>query len=233
MPVRPLPVLLLPTVLLASAAAQAEPAAPPPPPPPTIRVETPPPPPAVPRTFHMHDGFYLRLSLGAGYTSTAVSGYSGASTDATASGAGGAFDVLIGGTPAAGLTIGGGLLANSVANPSYSASGQSTNLDRSMGFVLVGPFIDGFIDPRKGFHVGGMLGGAGLVFGSGSARDSTTSYNGAGMALWLGYDAWIAADWSLGGMLRFSGARVSTTESGLTETATPRNISLLFTALYH
>lgn len=226
MSARWLSVVLVPLSLFAGASASAQTA-------PAMHVETPPPPPPVARTYHLHDGFYLRLALGAGYASAGLDAYSGASTDATVSGGGGAFDLMIGGSPAPGLAIGGGFLANSVISPGFSAAGQSHNLDRSMGLVLVGPFIDGFIDPKNGFHVGGMLGAAALDFGTNADHASSTTYKGAGMALWLGYDAWVAADWSLGGMLRFGGARVSTSEGGMTETATSRNISLLFTALYH
>lgn len=214
-------------LVLGNAVAMAQEAAPPPPPPPSINLATPPPPPLEHRTYHTHDGFYLRMSLGPSYVSTAVS-----AADATVAGASGSLDLLIGGTPATGLTIGGGFLADSAPNPGYSAGGGGQTLDRSMGVALVGPFVDGFVDPRNGFHVGGMLGGATLVLGKSGNQDSTT-YNGGGAELWVGYDAWIAADWSIGGMLRLGGARLSRSESGVTDTATARNIALVFTALYH
>jgi hypothetical protein len=70
-----------------------------------IHVEQPPPPPLEPRTRLYHDGFYLRLSLGFGYQS--VSSSSGDSK-VSSSGAGLAGDLLIGGTPATGVVVGGG-----------------------------------------------------------------------------------------------------------------------------
>ena len=48
-----------------------------------------------------------------------------------------------------------------------------------------------------------------------------------------GYDAWISPEWSLGGMLRLSGAVTSSNADDLEQRANTRSFAILFTALYH
>jgi hypothetical protein len=216
---------------IATPRAWAEPASNPAAPKPTISVETPPPPPPVERTYHVHDGFYLRLSLGGAWSSTSQGFANGASGD-TLSGGGGAFDVMVGGTPVRGLVIGGALLANSILEPSYELNGVSYASNSNLGFGMLAAFIDGFPDPHQGFHVGGGFGPAVVRLGARSSSNSTST-DGFGGALWLGYDAWIAPQWSLGGILRFAEARTGGGSGDLDETDVTRSIVISFTALYH
>lgn len=197
---------------------------------PTISVETPPPPPPVERTYHTHDGFYLRLSLGGAWGSTSQSFASGSGD--TLSGAGGALDVMVGGTPARGLVLGGALLGNSLLDPSYDVNGMSTASNANLGFGMLAAFIDAFPNPHNGFHLGGGFGPALVRLGARSSSNSTST-EGVGGTLWLGYDAWIAPQWSLGGMLRFAEARTSGGTGALGQTDVTRSIVILFTALYH
>lgn len=199
--------------------------------PPTISVETPPPPPPVKRTYHVHDGFYLRLNLGGAWASTSQSFASAAPGD-TLSGGGGALDVMVGGTPVSGLVFGGALLASSMFRPSYELGGVSYSSNSSLGFEMLTAFVDAFPDPKNGFHVGGGFGPALVRLGAPSSSASTST-GGVGGAIWAGYDAWIAAQWSIGGMLRLAEARTSGGSSALDETDVTRSIALLFTVLYH
>jgi len=215
----------------------------PPPPPPsaeppattgTMSVETPPPPPVRGRTYHMHDGFYLRMNLGGGYIGSSI-GQSG-SPDITLSGGGGAFDLMIGGTLGRGVVIGGALLGNTAPNPSYEVDGKQQDVAAQVSFLTLGPFIDGFPDPKGGFHVGGMFGAAGLSLeDTVGGSSSTTTFGGYGAGVWVGYAAWIAPEWSMGGMLRLTGARTvhAATDTTPKRTASAQAITILFTALYH
>ena len=88
-----------------------------------------------------------------------------------------------------------------------------------------GPMADWFIDPEGGFHVGGMLGPA-LV----SIRiDESKASTGAGGALWLGYDAWLSEQLSLGGELRASGHWTQ----GDNGDPAAQTVALLLTGLWH
>src|SRR5690349_17996812 len=76
---------------------------------PTMDLSTPPPPEAVGRTYHQHEGFYLRLGGGFGYVGANVE------TDAVDLNSDGVtldFEALIGGSPGPGLAIGAGIIGS-------------------------------------------------------------------------------------------------------------------------
>lgn len=161
-----------------------------------IYVAQPPLPPLQPRSRHYHDGFYLRLSVGFGGLGVSSNG---GGVNSTASGWGGAIDFLVGGTPAPGLVVGGGVLLQEAFSPSYSERGPSG----PVGFGMLGPMIDAFPNPAGGFHVGGLVGlsRVGLDDAHGNAS------GGLGLSVWAGYMWWASSDWSLGGLVRLSAAR--------------------------
>lgn len=224
-------------------AEPAPPAPPLPPPPPRINVETPAPGPAGPRRgYHVHDGFYLRLNIGGGYLSSKVNYDSPDVPDRTISGGGLALDVMVGGSPARGLAVGGGLWLQTAGDPKTSSDQPGAESYDNLNSALFGVFIDGFPDPEGGFHVGGALGIAtlGARFKNedldvtpGRLGNSDSGTAGIGSSIWVGYDGWIAADWSLGGMLRLTGAATGNTHASLEERANTRALAILFTALYH
>ncbi|MBE7481228.1 MAG: hypothetical protein HS104_14765 [Polyangiaceae bacterium] len=99
--------------------------------------------------------------------------------------------------------------------------------------------MDVFFDSRGGFHLGGAVGFSTFSI---KPKDSDSDidekpYNGGGVALFTGYDAWISPDWSLGGYVRFiatSGKReIEVLGDTSEEKATSFGFSILFTALYH
>jgi hypothetical protein len=231
----------------ADAPAEAAPPAPaevpPPAPPPAIRVETPPPPAPVPRRgYRVHDGFYLRMSVGGGYMTSKVTYDDSTIADRTLSGGGGVLELLIGGSPARGLAIGGGLWGQNARNPETDP--DEVESYESLDFGMLGVFIDGFPDPTGGFHVGGAIGVASLDgafedddFDPDPERERLGEEDGGtggiGGSAWVGYDAWISPEWSLGGMLRFSGAVTTSNADELEQRANTRAFAILFTALYH
>lgn len=224
----------------------------------------PPPPPAENPTAHRHDGFYLRMGIGVGYghihsSGTLTDTNLGSSTtdqgdfDATYDGAGPAYELLIGGTVARGLVIGGGLVGQDISNPKVRlnttgnliVSGSNVTTNGSLGVGALGPFIDWFPDERGGLHFGGMVGLALIGLDNGNGNTDT----GIGGSLWTGYDFWISDQWSLGAEARAvgvsakrqfsdnvtSGSLFSSSFSGINGTLDDRGSSfeLLFTALYH
>lgn len=177
----------------------------------------------------MHDGFYLRGSVGFGSLRATVADDRVA--DESLHGAGGSLhlNLLVGGSPSPGLAVGGALLAEGTAAVDFDV-GRTHAYDRSMSLLIVGPFVDGFPRPNRGWHLGGALGVAQLSLGktSGDARRTT---NGIGGSFWLGNDFWVAPDWSVGPLLKFTGALTSAGEPDIA--AQSFSISILFTALYH
>lgn len=186
-----------------------------------------PPPPALQRTDFVHEGFYLRINAGPGILWSTVS-------DTTAggggvSGASFAFnaDLLVGGSPSPGLTLGGAVLGQIGAGLNLKDdSGQSIGQGSHFHFIA-GPFVDAFPNDKRGFHVGAALGFAGSKFNHGP--NITETAWGGGAAAWLGYDTWVAPEWSVGAMLRGTGAYMV----GDNADVTAFGLTLLLTLLYH
>ncbi len=166
----------------------------------------------VQRTDFLHEGFYLRFSGGPGFMTTQVKDKS---TDAKASATDFSLgsDLLIGGSPAPGMTFGGGVQGNLAfsTDPTFS--------------YLVGPFFDAFPNRKEGFHLGTMLGFA----GASSSIGPSSSLIGGGLSAWGGYDIWVAPEWSVGFNLRGTGAQL------LSDDARATNFSMhfLITLLNH
>jgi hypothetical protein len=202
-------------------------------------------------TAHRHDGFYLRLGLGSGYghvgssgtlSMPSGSGLSGQPMDFTGTyhGWGPAYELLIGGTIARGLVLGGGFVGQDMTNPtvtanvgSGSAASSISNLtvNGSLGVGALGPFVDWFPNDRGGLHFGAMFGFALL----GLSSDTGKRDSGIAGSLWGGYDFWVADQWSLGVEARtalvsawrdFSDPRGTVNDKAV-------SVELLFTALYH
>lgn len=200
-----------------------------PPPGSKINLYTPEPAPSTPRSYHMHDGFYLRASVGIGSLRAALDDKHPSGESLHGAGASFHLNLLVGGSPAPGLAIGGALLGEGTAAVDFDR-GDVHGFDRSMQLVIVGPFIDGFPRVNRGWHFGGSVGLARLSLGS-TSRDERRDTNGIGGAFWLGNDFWVGPDWSVGPLLKFSGALTQRSDPDLTTSSF--SISILFTALYH
>lgn len=158
-----------------------------------MNLSVPPPAPALQRKDYMHEGFYFRLNVGGGY------GY----TDLTSRGTsdnGDAFalgvDVMVGGSPAPGVVFGGAAITNTlIATPLL---GQN----RTHFQFITGPFFDVYLRNKQGFHFGAAAGFAGTTL---SDLPASAGFGGGG-ALFMGYDFWVAPEWSGGFLVRGSGA---------------------------
>jgi hypothetical protein len=211
------------------AATPARPAAPAPPPAPRISLETAPVAPPVRRTYHMHEGFYLRTSLGFGDYRASFTDNNHKNQNFTEHGNTMAVDLLIGGSPSPGVSIGGGLLLEPLFSADYDRNGSGGH----DGFAtLVGPFIDGFPDATKGWHLGGLIG-----LGAQSFQDvnggGTTRAGGLGGAAWFGYDFWVASEWAIGPQLRLMGMHTNDTKSGEDISAWARSFTLGVSAVFN
>ncbi len=206
----------------------AEPPNPEPQPKIQLATQAPAPPPVEVRSDKIHDGFYARLSFGFGSQSTTLDDGSPAPNFEATAGAL-VIHVLVGGAPAPGIVIGGSLGLDSLPSTTFDAA-DGYQLKTGLNLVSIGPFIDGYPDSRGGFHLGGTVGPtfAKLTTGTGMPDNSAA---GIGLAAWLGFDWWVADQWSVGGLLRFSGANNWSGDSPSLG-ADMRSISLLATAVY-
>jgi len=126
------------------------------------------------------------------------------------------------------VVLGGGFITDYVASTSVSVNGSSANFsDVSLYLYSVGFFADIYPDPHDGLHFQPYIGYGGL---QASYQGSTgSSPTGMVLAIGGGYDWWVADEWSIGVMGRFSYAPLSLNGVGFS-TISP---ALLATFTYH
>jgi hypothetical protein len=175
----------------------------------------PPAPPADDRGIREHDGLYLRFAVGLGrlgarFTSD-ISNELGGSVKGSLAGGGLAFELSVGGTPAPGLVVGGGLFFEGAGEPKSSnlqvgGHGASELTFNGVSLALLGPFADYYIDPKSGWHIQGALGLAQMTAGnakqSGVEATSKQNLGGIGGMLGGGYEWWVGEQWSVGALVR-------------------------------
>lgn len=185
---------------------------------------------------HEHDGFYLRLGLGFDYLAfDVVQRNQLSNVSATAHGGGLALDIAIGGAVAPGLVLAGVFLTSGALTPrSTNARGGNVvaTTDHPFEFgqsslVGIGLLADWYIDPKSGWHVLGALSIAGFAMEDSSSRhteilpDGTQqsvpdvknhSSAGGSFTFGGGYEWWIADQWSLGPILRFTYAATKSSD---------------------
>jgi len=186
--------------------------------------------PAVPRSYRMHDGFYARASMGFGPLGASIDDGDASGQDLEGSGSAFGFDLMIGGSPAPGVAIGGAFLAAGAVSADLDRGRFAPSEDRNFSVAILGPFIDGFPMANKGFHLGGALGLAALNLES-SDSDGLGQTGGFGGAAWIGYDFWVADEWSVGPLFRLAGTLTQNDDDDVD--ASSMSALFLFTALYH
>ena len=166
-----------------------------------------------------HDGFYLRMSFGFGALLGTWSPAS-SSTDNLV-GLTEHYELALGGTPIPGLVIGGGLFGVIAGSPMYGFTTRGVNINIAGGSIyseIIGPFVDVYPKPSRGFHFMAALGPAGISESSGgterlcyrnppgceSVSTPSTPYSGVGVGFvaGVGYEAFVADHWSIGGIVR-------------------------------
>jgi hypothetical protein len=203
--------------------------------------EPPPPPEPVPSAgVERHDGFYLRAALGIGRLFGKVEPDDG-DFEVSASGLAGLFELALGGTPAPGVVIGGGIFTSSVSETTYESDldGESEEVDaQGVTVGLLGPFVDIYPNPEQGFHFQGGVGFGVITADEDDETFPPVNYGGVGLGLMagVGYEAWVADQWSLGGLIRVIYANATlTAEEDEYEDMSARAFvpGILFTATYH
>lgn len=182
-----------------------------------------------PRT---HDGFYLRLGLGAG-TSLSKGTVQGTDEDVSIKGTAIATEIALGGTPTPGLAVGFGIFNATILSPTYEY--QGLDLDGGLAQLAeYGVFVDYYPDPHGGLH---FQAAPGLAVGAAQEGDcdnpcigSDYSGTGFGVMLGAGYEGWVADEWSIGGLLRLTYASM-TLEPDSAFAADFEGTRLLFPAL--
>lgn len=191
------------------------------PPAPTGATDPPPPTaPAAPSTeafpanaqkkgVRMQDGFYLSFALGAGYLHDELEENTLIFRDISgqAQGASIAGELTLGGALKPGLILGGGLFSETVTDPEVEINGATVAEDIEEGTLfMLGPFIEWYPKPGKGFYIRGALAAARITTESSDGGNADDDPIGAAALFSLGYNWWVADQWSLGIQGRLVGA---------------------------
>lgn len=182
------------------------------------------------RSAYVHEGFYLRTSVGPGWQWTAFNDRGDLNLDTKGNSFAFGVDLMVGASPSPGIALGLGVLSNTGLNMQLEYEGSDI-ARTDAGHFIIGPFFDAFPDNRAGWHLGGELGFATSQFER-QAQFPGAAY-GAGAAAWVGHDWWVAPEWSAGLMLRVSGAYMFGSRDEIDARATAVATTLLVTLLYH
>jgi hypothetical protein len=161
-----------------------------------------------------HDGFFLRLSLGAAYLHESWNP-SGGSPGAVFGGGGTSLEASIGKSVRPGLVVGGLWQLVAVTDPNESYLGTTYVAPGTDRFLnVVAAFVDYYPNPRRGLHVGGS---AGLLAASNLDRayGTLTTGWGAAMSVRFGYEVFFSGRWSVGAFAQLEGYRYSSTDASV------------------
>lgn len=156
---------------------------------------------------YSHGGFYLRVGFGVGYLEDSMrldqeTAAPTSSVAMTLRGVAVGFDAAVGGT-VNGIVIGVELLGADVYDPSlrYQGNRQPFGLD-TVTLMLIGPMIDYYPDPERGFHLQ-LAAGYSELFGEDAEGNSTVNNpQGGGLSAGIGYEFWLHPEFSVGFMGR-------------------------------
>jgi hypothetical protein len=178
---------------------------------------------------YVHDGFYVRMAAGFGVTQVSVERQS-AGPDAQARIPGLALDFLLGTTPLRGIVVGGGMLLDT-GKLDLERRDLLFDSDDAAGTTTFAAMLDVFPDAYEGLHFGGAFGYS--IFNVSSDERGTSAVLARGVAggVWVGYDAWLSAEWSIGSLLRVQRGHM-TSDEGPGYAVDTSSVAVLFTALY-
>jgi hypothetical protein len=184
---------------------------------------------AAPPPANLHDGFYLRLHLGGGFTNLSASQ---AGTDVTISGGSETFGAAFGGVVSPNLIIYGSLFGSSMTDPAVDVSGTSLTSSGTVNLIGVGPGLAYYFEPVN-MYVAGTLAAMKVTTSDSSGNNSADGTKwGFGLQAMVGKEWWVTQDWGLGvaGEVLFASMKDSA-DSTITWTGTA--FSVAFSATYN
>jgi len=123
-------------------------------------------------------------------------------------------EFAVGGNIGKGLVLGCGIYSAELIASTFRVSKSSdgsppSELDPGVrNLALIGPFLDWYPNPQKGFHLQVALGFAaltGVSVDTNVDREDVYHAEGGGIMLGAGYEWWIGDEWSLGVEARLLG----------------------------
>ena len=180
-----------------------------------------------------HDGFFLRMSAGLGGSNITAEPENGG--DREISGAGGSFELSIGGALTENVILHGTLAGAGIGEPNFHGNGdafQGEYDDVSLGFVGIGATY--YIMPAN-VYISSSIGASSISLeGNDQDRDREMDDNGVGLILQVGKEWWVSDNWGIGvaAQTHLGGLQVDDAAAGEVEWGY-FNYGLLFSATYN
>jgi hypothetical protein len=178
-----------------------------------------------------HDGFYLRLQLGGGYTSmSATSG----PDELKLAGSGFSFAVALGGAISRNVIIYGTLVNSQAQDPEATANGMSFgSVNGNAGVVGIGPGLAYYLDPSNVFLAASFLASR-LVFTNPDNTNNGRTDWGFTFEGLVGKEWWVSDNWGLGVSAQLLLGAMKDQEGGFSGVEVPTwhlvGLNLLFSA---
>jgi hypothetical protein len=178
-------------------------------------------------TDQAHEGLYLRLFIGPGYTRM---GASEGPSDIVVSGSGAAFGVAVGGSVSQNLIVYGELVTNVAVGPTVEVNGMSagSNDDVSAGAVGVGVGLAYYVMPAN-VYVSGTVSMSQISIQEDGDEIGETDF-GPGVSLMVGKEWWVSPTWGLGVAAQLFAGQMDDQDNGPTWTTT--GFAVAFSATY-
>jgi hypothetical protein len=172
---------------------------------------------------HMHDGFIAQVGLSVGYARVSDEvKQAGFSEEYKYTGVAGALDVLFGGTVFPGLALGAGLTTRVLVDPTVeTAESTGEASDVALSLDTITSFVQWYPDAAGGLFLRGQVGyGSGSIAIDDITYDSHTSGLVLGAA--VGYEWWVAREWSIGMEGQLVTAFLNGSEDGVGHDVVPK-----------
>jgi tetratricopeptide (TPR) repeat protein len=174
---------------------------------------------------HRHDGFFLRVQLGFGFTSVTSE-----RTDTQVSGGSGHFALAAGAALAGKLALFAELGGGSVTEPRVKIGDQSTPFQGELTVVTFGVGAAYYFMPIN-IYLSGTIGGSQVTM---KVQDRMfESKTGFGVTLSAGKEWWVSKDLGLGAAVQLHSSAVKEKVPLNPDTLTPAWISLAFSGTYN
>jgi hypothetical protein len=180
--------------------------------------------------YHQHDGGFIRLQLGGGYTSFGQS-----DNDVTIAGSGAAFNFAFGGAISNGLILYGEVFSSIASQPTLSVGGSDLGeADGDAAVTGLGAGLAYYL-PSNTFFSGSLVMQQLSLIDSNGDEAGETEY-GPGVKIQVGHEWWVSHDWAVGLAGQFLAGTMDDQDegfSGETLAWTASSFSLLFSATYN
>ena len=183
----------------------------------------------------LHDGFFLRSEPSLAFFRAVVWGSSTETRRSGIRGIGQGAGISLGGTPARGLVVGGTVWTARI-DPVFIEDGQTVSPDDDsvkVTLLRLGPFLDFYPDPSRGFHVVTAAALTVQVESDVKGNGVEPAAIGAAFSIGPGYEWFIMNEISLGLLGRVSVGRLVRTPNDGPEQILWIIPELALTATYH